>query len=898
MAIALDIATNGGHNSNVSSKTYSHTVTGSNLILVVFVCPGDTTLADRTVSGITYNGTPLTHIAADSDRGYERTEAWYLINPSTGANNIVVTMGGSCTDLDVYSYSLTGAKQSAQPDSSHSRASASATPVTDATTTVADNSWVLSAAQTVGTQTTGVSAGQTGTSLNTGWTASSYSGPKTPVGSATHGYTVGSSTDAAMTIISIAPATGVSDLTVSKSETVTLSESIGRLLESNVNKSDSITVTENVNNALVHQINVSDNIALTENIVKVLESNINKSDTVTITENSPVALVHNINKSDSITITENKIAELNSFINKSDSIIITESTSVSFPLMSTLKDDFEFGGNDTGKWNTWGSISATATTNLVAELTSTLAANYGGYLSNQKYNLTSSYAFAQLVDAGNQSITSLEVYPIELTTGSDALSIMINSNTVYARKKISGSYTTVGSTVAYNSTTMKWFRISESGGTTTWAYATDPTSTWTTIATLANPIAITSLTGGITIGTWQAEGSTSTVKVDNFNCLPGENQFTWKGYTWNKRIHVGDPANKQEWSPDNVSVDGSGYLHVNITNPTGVEPVGSEVFSAQRGFGYGEYTAVIATRLDNIGSPSSFGGMFTFDFTNPPAYREIDVNETRDYEANPNKRILHSHVWDNGGSREFIVDQMDVPSDVIQTHRLTWEPGQIIIDSYLGTGTGGTNYFHTVHATHLPTPGLERVHFNTFVDILLAGYRNVAPLDVIIRDFSFTPLSTVGVSDSVTVTESVKTALAHQINVSDSVTISESVGKLLEANINKTENITVSENIARILESIISVSDNITLSENISTFLTPLYISKSENITVSESVGRVLESNATKTESIILTENNIVTILPDSIIKFDSAINGGLTNPGTSLTWAHTIGSFNNRIRC
>jgi len=231
MALALDVTSNSGHLANVSSATFSHTATGSNLILVVLVAPGDPTLGDRTVSSVTYNGVSLTHIAADSDRGYERTEAWYLINPPTGAHNVVVTMGGSCENLDVYSITLTGAKQTGQPDASHSRASSSASPVTDSVTTVADNSYVVSVAQTISTQTTGLSAGQSSIGfLNTGWTRASYSGPKTPAGSVTHGYTVASSTDGAMTIVSIAPSvditttktqTGVSRITVTTTKTQT-----------------------------------------------------------------------------------------------------------------------------------------------------------------------------------------------------------------------------------------------------------------------------------------------------------------------------------------------------------------------------------------------------------------------------------------------------------------------------------------------------------------------------------------------------------------------------------------------------------------------------------------------------------------------------------------------------
>lgn len=411
-------------------------------------------------------------------------------------------------------------------------------------------------------------------------------------------------------------------------------------------------------------------------------------------------------------------------------------------LMETLKDDFEFGGLDSGKWSTWGSISVAATTNLLLELTSTLAANYGGALSLSSFDLTASYAFSQLVDAGNQAITSLEVYPLELVSGTNALAVMVNLNTVYARKKIAGSYTTVGSTVAYNSTTMKWFRIRESAGTTYWEYASDPTGSWTQIASVANPITITALTGGITIGTWQAESSISTVKVDNFNVLPAENQFTWMGYTWNKRIQTGNSMYNGQWKAANISgPDGSGYMTMSISN-AGASPYGGEFYSAKRGWGYGTYTWVCGTRVDNLYRSICVGGMFLFDFTTPPAYREIDIGEVRDYNGNTNIRILYSHVWDNGGST-FITDDVDQTADVVQTHQCVWTPSRIIFASYVGQGTDGQRLNYKIHETKVPLTNLERVHFNIWVQNSNTPASTTAT-DVIIRSFTYERLSAPG----------------------------------------------------------------------------------------------------------------------------------------------------------
>lgn len=410
-------------------------------------------------------------------------------------------------------------------------------------------------------------------------------------------------------------------------------------------------------------------------------------------------------------------------------------------LMEDLKEDFEFGGIDDGKWSSSGSSQVVIGTALNLQMTSALAGNYIGYNSIATKNLTGSYAFIQLVDAGNQSIPSWEVYPIYLFADTNnKIFIRIATNSVQAIKVVAGVTTNVGSPITYNPSTMKWFRIRESAGQTYFEYATDPTATWTAItANIANPITVTALTVEMLIGTWEAESSITTAIFDNFNVTPGQNQFTWKGLVWNKRIHAANASNNQTWSSDNIVVPNSDdYIKLRLSN-NGAAPIGCEIFSAKRGFGYGTYTMVVATELDNVGHPLAFGGMFTFDFTAPPDYKEIDVNETRDYNSNTNKRILKNHVWNNAGSRVFITDDMDVPTTIIQTHRLIWTPTGLTFDSFLGQGIGGTNYFNAVHSTHLPTPGLERVHFNTFVDPSITGFAAVNPVDIIIRDFSFVP---------------------------------------------------------------------------------------------------------------------------------------------------------------
>ena len=115
MAISLDSTSNSGVLATVSSNTYSHTCTGSNLVLIVTVetrggIVGD---ADVPVSGITYAGAALTKARSDYNDNNFRTgsEIWYKVNPATGVNNIITTWTGTVEHAGVIAISLTGVDQ-------------------------------------------------------------------------------------------------------------------------------------------------------------------------------------------------------------------------------------------------------------------------------------------------------------------------------------------------------------------------------------------------------------------------------------------------------------------------------------------------------------------------------------------------------------------------------------------------------------------------------------------------------------------------------------------------------------------------------------------------------------------------------------------------------------------
>ncbi len=145
MAIAFDAAASGV--TDQASLTYAHTCTGSNLILFVSsYSVGDV------VSGITYNGVAMTKIGSSVQTTGTTNYScmFYLVNPATGAHNVVVSTALGSTYSSAASY--TGVKQTDQPDATANATTAS-TPLTLTNTVVANNCWLISMVGCSGGQT-------------------------------------------------------------------------------------------------------------------------------------------------------------------------------------------------------------------------------------------------------------------------------------------------------------------------------------------------------------------------------------------------------------------------------------------------------------------------------------------------------------------------------------------------------------------------------------------------------------------------------------------------------------------------------------------------------------------------------------------------------------------------
>ena len=151
MAIAIDATSASTGVSSVSSVTYSHTVAAANEVIAVSIgARTNKANTNNIVSTVTYNGTSCTsqradaNITGDPDTFSGRTAIYTLINPSTGANNVVVTWTGTVTYGASGASSWTGVDQTT-PVNAVGGATGASTTLSAGITTTVDNCYLIDA---------------------------------------------------------------------------------------------------------------------------------------------------------------------------------------------------------------------------------------------------------------------------------------------------------------------------------------------------------------------------------------------------------------------------------------------------------------------------------------------------------------------------------------------------------------------------------------------------------------------------------------------------------------------------------------------------------------------------------------------------------------------------------
>lgn len=189
-----------------------------------------------------------------------------------------------------------------------------------------------------------------------------------------------------------------------------------------------------------------------------------------------------------------------------------------FPSTAGPIDDFNDGAINLITWNKWGGANV-AEGSGVLTITTTTSIAYYGMETYSAFDFTGKQAFIEFTSAGNQSLSSFEIFPVTLKIDdNNKVEIGLTGGNIISRKVVTGT-PTILATEAYNSTNHRWLRIRESGGTTYWERSADGLS-WTTMHSVSNPIAVTALKVSVSAGCWQAEASATSATFDNLNIYP------------------------------------------------------------------------------------------------------------------------------------------------------------------------------------------------------------------------------------------------------------------------------------------------------------------------------------------------------------------------------------------
>lgn len=186
------------------------------------------------------------------------------------------------------------------------------------------------------------------------------------------------------------------------------------------------------------------------------------------------------------------------------------------PKIENFYDDFNDNALSVTNWNPWvgGTINEIGQT---LQIQSSTTATYKGMDSVSKWSLTGSYVEVEVPHVLT-GLSSATTYMRVQADDNNGITISTDGTSIYARKQVAGSYTTLAST-NYSATTHRWWRFREASGTIYYELSPDG-FTWLSFTTLATPFTLDSLTAQLAVGTDVANASTDTAVFDNFNVSP------------------------------------------------------------------------------------------------------------------------------------------------------------------------------------------------------------------------------------------------------------------------------------------------------------------------------------------------------------------------------------------
>jgi hypothetical protein len=217
-----------------------------------------------------------------------------------------------------------------------------------------------------------------------------------------------------------------------------------------------------------------------------------------------------------------------------------------------------------------------------------------------------------------------------------------------------------------------------------------------------------------------------------FHSTQPSHTIRFSGNDWSERVLPSDRLGPHTYSPNNISLDEHGFLHLRITKHS--EGWVCSELTLNRSLGYGTYTFTVkdSAQLE----PAAVFSMFTWsDSGREYNNREMNINLSR---------WGHSE----GNNAEFIVQPFFVKTNSYRftvpsgphTYSMRWEPGSAIFRS----ASGGTEAQHehpiALHtfSGNVPPAGDERINMN-FCDFGLAEHSLRQEAEIVVEHFQYLP---------------------------------------------------------------------------------------------------------------------------------------------------------------
>ncbi len=207
----------------------------------------------------------------------------------------------------------------------------------------------------------------------------------------------------------------------------------------------------------------------------------------------------------------------------------------------------------------------------------------------------------------------------------------------------------------------------------------------------------------------------------------------WKGLKWIAKGYIGAPGGNR-YAPDNVFVDANNQLHLKIQK----DAKGWTCATLQTAtkLKYGTYQAVVQGRLDQLDKNVVFG---MFNYGGVDYINEIDVEVA--YWGDPSYGpIGYTSYPPNLDMDPFNKAFPMKQTSNLTTHKISWMPGTVGFMSQQGEKTNSDS--SEVIAT-CKTSISPNVSMPFYFDLWLMEHiapSNKLPAEVIIKDFSFTPM--------------------------------------------------------------------------------------------------------------------------------------------------------------